>query len=283
MESEELDACERLAERVAREAGRAIREAIGKKKKATQTKTSDADLVTETDQECERIIVRTIKEEYPMHRFIGEEEVSESGVMPELTDAPTWMIDPVDGTTNFVHGFPFVCVCVGLCVRKKPVLGVVYNPVLDEFFAAREGRGAYLNGERIRVSETGELRAAVFATEIGTKRDAGTIDATYGRVSALTMRARSVRMTGSCACNMTGVACGRLDGFYELGFGGPWDVAAAACVLAEAGGKILDPSGLPFDIMSRRVLATNAKLDGEMAAILSKVPLGPSDPPVPGG
>jgi len=275
----DLDACEALAERVARDAGATIRSAIGKQK-VKQTKTSHADLVTETDQECERIIVRTIRETFPGHKFIGEEEVSETGVMPELTDDPTWMIDPVDGTTNFVHGFPFVCVCIGLCVEKRPVLGVVYNPVLGELFVAREGRGATLNGARIGVSGTADLKSAVFATEIGTVRDAATMDATYGRVSALTRETRSVRMCGSCACNMTGVACGRLDGFYELGFGGPWDVAAAACIVLEAGGVVMDPSGGPFNVMSRRVLCANGDGIGRaLAAVLGRIPPGPEDPP----
>jgi len=277
-----LDVAEDLAERVAREAGVVIREAFGKKKKATVTKTSDADLVTETDQECERIIVRKIKETFPRHKYIGEEEVSATGVMPALTDEPTWMIDPVDGTTNFVHSFPFVCVSIGLCIGKRPVLGVVYNPILDELFKAREGRGATLNGVHIAVSGTSELKKAVFATEIGTKRDQGTIDSTYGRVSALTQASRAVRMCGSCACNMTSVACGRLDGFYEFGFGGPWDVAAAACIVREAGGQVLDPTGIAFDVMSRRVLsASNRGLGGEMARILNEVSPSPSDPPVP--
>ena len=202
--------------------------------------------------------------------------------MPELTDEPTWMIDPVDGTTNFVHGFPFVCVSIGLCVGKRPILGIVYNPILEEFFKAREGRGASLNGQKIRVSDTKEMKKAVFATEIGTKRDQASIDATYNRVSALTSVARSVRMCGSCACNMTSVACSRLDGFYEFGFGGPWDVAAAACIVIESGGRVVDPHGGPFDVMAHRVLATNGEeLRTEMSSILKRIPLAPSDPPTP--
>jgi len=279
----DLDECEALAEEVARKAGAVIREALVSENNKASAKTSYADLVTDTDKECERIIITAIKARFPKHRFIGEEEVSQSGVMPELTDEPTWMIDPVDGTTNFVHAFPFVCVCVGLCVRKRPVLGIVYNPVLEEFFKAKEGCGAWLNGRRIHCSDTSSIKAALFATEVGTKRDQETIDATYNRVSALTSVSRSVRMTGSCACNMTSVACGRLDGFYEFGFGGPWDVAAAACILEEAGGKVIDPQGGPFDVMSHRVLATNAHLHKPMSDVLKSVPLGPSDPPAPPG
>ena len=149
------------------------------------------------------------------------------------------------------------------------------------FKKAKEGSGAWLNGHQIHVSGTRNLKEALFATEIGTKRDQGTIDATYHRVSALASVSRSVRMSGSCACNMTSVACGRLDGFYEFGFGGPWDVAAATCILEEAGGQVLDPHGGSFDVMSHRVLATNMHLSQDMASVLKQVPLGPSDPPTP--
>jgi inositol-phosphate phosphatase/L-galactose 1-phosphate phosphatase len=173
-------------------------------------------------------------------------------------------VDPLDGTTNFVHGYPFSCVCVGLSIKQEPVVGVVYNPILNELFAARRGGGAFLNGERILVSSTAgalffflrvrvcfcssvassnqlpskpypqtnthtnalpkpkklDLKRALCATEIGTTRDAATVAAVFDRVSALTAAARSLRCCGSCAMNLCGVACGRLDVFYEVsGFG----------------------------------------------------------------
>ncbi|GBG65125.1 hypothetical protein CBR_g49488 [Chara braunii] len=222
------------------------------------------DLVTETDRQCEEVIFKHIKTCFPDHEFIGEEGSSIKGTA-ELTDAPTWMVDPLDGTTNFVHRFPFVCVSVALVLNKQTVAGVVYNPILNEIFTAVRGGGAYLNGKRIHVSTQDRLEKALLATEVGTKRDRDTVDETTNRINALLFKVRSLRLSGSCACNLAGVACGRLDMFYEIGFGGPWDVAAGALLVEEAGGKVFDPNGGPFDLMSRRVAASNALLEAEFS------------------
>ena len=240
------------------------------------------DLVTETDRRCEELIFEQLKGAFPDHRFVGEEETAQLGAVPALTAAPTWLVDPLDGTTNFVHNFPFTCVCIGLAVEREVALGVVYNPVLDELFVGVRGAGATLNGEPIRVSDTGRLSSALVATELGVHRDRETMDATFRRVQALAGGARSLRCSGSCACNMTSVACGRLDAFYEIGFGGPWDCAAAAVIVREAGGEGLDPEGEAFDVMSRRVLATNGKLSAEVATILKGAGTAASEPQAPG-
>ncbi len=125
-----------------------------------------------------------------------------------------------------MHSFPFVCVSIALIINKRVVVGVVHNPVLNETYTATRGGGARLNGAPISVSETAGLGSAVFATEVGTTRDAETVDAIFSRVRALTAATRGVRCCGSCAVNLCGVAMGRLDAFYEIGFGGCWDVAA---------------------------------------------------------
>lgn len=228
------------------------------------------DLVTETDKACEELILKMITEKYPDHKFIGEEGSAVSGTA-ELSDDPTWMVDPLDGTTNFVHMFPFVCVSIGLVIRKQVAVGVVFNPILQEMFTARRGGGAFLNGRRIHASAQTELGSALLATEVGTKRDEETVGATTGRIHDLLFEVRSLRLSGSCAMNLCGVACGRLDLFYELGFGGPWDVAAGWIIVEESGGRIFDPSGGPFDIMSRRVAASNAHLQQAFVRAL-KVP-----------
>jgi len=287
----EVDAarCAEVAERLARDAGQVITKALGTNQdrdpdgaagaaapdagfalRMCETKATSSDLVTETDRACEALISAGLREAFPSHAFIGEEETAgKPGTPLELTDRPTWMVDPVDGTTNFVHGFPFVCVSIGLVCAKEPILGVVYNPVLDEMFKAIQGRGATLNGRPIRVSPTADLQSALIATEIGINRDEGSMRTAFSRIKALTSQSRSVRMSGSCACNMTSVACGRLDAFYEYGFGGPWDVAAAACILKEAGGEVLDPSGGKFDVMARRVLASNGRLGAQVTQVLA--------------
>ncbi|XP_042026112.1 inositol monophosphatase 3-like [Salvia splendens] len=218
------------------------------------------DLVTETDKACEELIFSSLKQQYPDHKFIGEETTAACGVT-ELTDEPTWIVDPLDGTTNFVHGFPFVCVSIGLTIGRIPKVGVVYNPIMDELFTAIHGKGAFLNGNLLRVtSSQTELVKSLLATEAGTKRDKATLVASTNRINSLLFKVRSLRMSGSCALNLCGIACGRLDLFYEVGFGGPWDVAAGAVILTEAGGHVFDPTGKEFDITAQRVAASNGFL-----------------------
>ncbi|KAG6382646.1 hypothetical protein SASPL_157676 [Salvia splendens] len=190
------------------------------------------DLVTETDKACEELIFSSLKQQYPDHKFIGEETTAACGVT-ELTDEPTWIVDPLDGTTNFVHG---------------------------QLFTAIHGKGAFLNGKSIKASSQTELVKSLLATEAGTKRDKATLDASTNRINSLLFKVRSLRMSGSCALNLCGIACGRLDLFYEVGFGGPWDVAAGAVILTEAGGHVFDPTGKEFDITAQRVAASNGFL-----------------------
>ncbi|XP_071921228.1 inositol monophosphatase 3 isoform X1 [Coffea arabica] len=220
---------------------------------------SQVDLVTETDKACEDLIFNHLKQHFPSHKFIGEETTAACGVT-ELTDEPTWIVDPLDGTTNFVHGFPFVCVSIGLTLGKVPTVGVVYNPIIDELFTGIEGKGAFLNGKPIKVSSQSELVKSLLATEAGTKRDKLTVDTCTNKINSLLFKVRSLRMSGSCALNLCGIACGRLDLFYELGYGGPWDVAGGALIVKEAGGVLFDPSGADFDITSQRIAASNSLL-----------------------
>ncbi|KAI7729910.1 hypothetical protein M8C21_010855 [Ambrosia artemisiifolia] len=225
------------------------------------------DLVTETDKACEDLIFDHLKQHFPGHKFIGEETTAAHGVS-QLTDEPTWIVDPLDGTTNFVHGFPFVCVSIGLTIKKVPVVGVVYNPIMNELFTAIDGKGAFLNGNPIKGSifsfRSGDMPPyhggnfyLDYLIQAGTKRDKATLDATTNRINSLLYKVRSIRMEGSCALGLCGVACGRIDLFYELGFGGPWDVAAGVVIVKEAGGVIFDPSGSDFDITAQRIAASN--------------------------
>lgn len=140
----------------------------------------EVDLVTETDKACEKIIFQHLKQIYPDHEFIGEETSAVNGTC-DLTEAPTWIIDPLDGTTNFVHRFPFVCVSIGLTIGKIPTVGVVYNPILDELFTAIRGRGSFLNSSPISSSSQSEMIKALLATGFGTKRDKPTVDANTDR------------------------------------------------------------------------------------------------------
>jgi len=241
------------------------------------------DLVTETDKKCEAIVMGALMNAFPDDDVVGEETHAASGdaELTRTTSRRCWYVDPLDGTTNFVHGFPMSCVSVGLTADGAPAVGVVFNPVTNEMFTAVRGGGARLNGEVIRCSETRALGRALIGTEIGVHRDAATVDAVMGRVRALVERSRSVRCSGSCAMNMCGVAMGRLDGFFEIGFGGPWDCVAGAVIVREAGGVVLDPSGDEFDAYARRVLCANAHIGDEFVRCLSAIPDGPGEPHKP--
>ncbi|XP_052116867.1 inositol-phosphate phosphatase [Arachis duranensis] len=241
----------------ARKAGEIIRKGFYQTKHVEHK--GQVDLVTETDKACEDLIFNHLKNLYPTHKFIGEETTAACGTT-ELTDEPTWIVDPLDGTTNFVHGFPFVCVSIGLTIGKVPTVGVVYNPIIDELFTGVHGKGAFLNGKPIKVSTQTDLISSLLATEAGTKRDKVTLDASTNRINSLLSKVRSLRMSGSCALNLCGIACGRLDVFYETGFGGPWDVAGGAVIVTEAGGVVFDPSGAEFDVTAQRVAASNPSL-----------------------
>ncbi|XP_055801227.1 inositol monophosphatase 1 [Solanum dulcamara] len=227
------------------------------------------DLVTETDKACEDLIFNHLKQHFPGHKFIGEETVAATGDF-ELTDEPTWIVDPVDGTTNFVHGFPSVCVSIGLTIGKIPTVGVVYDPIIDELFTGIDGKGAFLNGKSIKVSSQSELVKSLLGTEVGTTRDNLTVEATTRRINNLLFKVRSLRMCGSCALDLCWVACGRLELFYLVGFGGPWDVAGGAVIVKEAGGVLFDPSGSEFDITAQRVAATNPHLKEAFIAALQQ-------------
>ncbi|CAI5968283.1 unnamed protein product [Closterium sp. NIES-64] len=255
-----------VAVAAARQAGEVIRRSFYAPKDVQHK--GKFDLVTETDKQCEALIMQHISAAYPSHKFIGEEESSVRGTAG-LSDDPTWMVDPVDGTTNFVHRYPFVCVSIGLTIDKAVVVGVVFNPILNEMFTAMRGHGSMLNDKPIHVSAQADMKSALLATEIGTKRDAATVEGTAARISTLLFQVRSLRMAGSCALNLAGVACGRLDLFYEIDFGGPWDVAAGSLIVEEAGGLCFDPSGGPFDVMARRVAASNAHLKAPFVKALA--------------
>ncbi|XP_047268349.1 inositol monophosphatase 1 isoform X2 [Capsicum annuum] len=242
------------------------------------------DLVTETDKVCEDLIFNHLKQHFPTHKFIGEETSATTGDF-ELTDEPTWIVSFFTvihlSTSSEVAvwsayilpspdhwvcccccccGFPSVCVSIGLTIGKIPTVGVVYDPIIDELFTGIDGKGAFLNGKPIKVSSQSELVKSLLGTEVGTTRDNLTVEATTKRINNLLFKVRSLRMCGSCALDLCWVACGRLELFYLIGFGGPWDVAGGAVIVKEAGGILFDPSGSEFDITAQCVAATNPHL-----------------------
>uniref|UniRef100_A0A672J9N5 Inositol-1-monophosphatase n=1 Tax=Salarias fasciatus TaxID=181472 RepID=A0A672J9N5_SALFA len=209
------------------------------------TKSSTVDLVTKTDERVEKIII----EQLPCT------ESTEKGC--ELTDAPTWIIDPVDGTTNFVHGFPFVAVSIAFAVKKELEFGVVYSCLEDKMYRARNGKGAFCNDEPISVSDVKDITKSIIISEHGTDRTPAKVEKIFSTMQKiLCIPVHGLRGSGTAATNMCLVATGAVEAFFEIGIH-CWDVAAGAVIVREAGGIVLDVSGGPFDLMSRRMLSAN--------------------------
>lgn len=175
-------------------------------------------------------------------RFIGEESSAASNATPVLTDAPTWIIDPIDGTTNFVHGIPIIGISIGLAVNKKVVIGFVYNPVTNEFFSAAKGKGAFLNGKRIHSSKNEDLNEAIISNETSLARIPFLRDRTMARLLKAVEVAQGVRCIGSAAISLCYVATGGFDGYFTDGLK-CWDVAAGQIIIEEAGGCLFNPNG----------------------------------------
>ncbi|XP_023264791.1 inositol monophosphatase 1-like [Seriola lalandi dorsalis] len=246
---------------IARKAGEVVRDALRDDMKV-MTKSSSVDLVTQTDQKVEQLIIQSVKEKFPTHRFIGEESVA-AGEACDLTDSPTWIIDPIDGTTNFVHAFPFVAVSIGFSVNKQSEFGVVYSCLEDKMFTARRGKGAFCNGEPLKVSDQEDIKQSIIATEFGSSREPEAVDKIFSSLrNILCIPVHGVRGAGSAAINMCLVASGCVEAYYEIGIH-IWDVAAGSLIVSEAGGVLMDVEGGVVDLMSRRIVAANRRAIAE--------------------
>ncbi|XP_067013488.2 uncharacterized protein [Anabrus simplex] len=258
-----------VAEEIAREAGKLILEGFSAAKDVT-TKNGPWDLVTEYDRKVENLAFAELKKKFPTHKFIGEESEAIKEVSTELTDDPTWIIDPIDGTTNFIHGFHETCISMGLSVKKELIVGVVYNPILDYMFKARKGHGAYLNNKRIYTSKCTELSKTVVAVEASVARVPHLTEEVMSRTAAITAVAHGTRTLGSAAMIVCYVANGSLGAFH-MDHLQAWDVAGGTVILREAGGVALHTNGGPFDVMSRRYLfAGNKSLADQLVDIIKK-------------
>ena len=252
-----------FALKIAAEGGKIAQAALKQKEKPVfEEKTCSSDVVTKTDLEVEKLLFDRIREVYPTHALIGEESVCDSC---NLTAVPTWIIDPIDGTSNFVHGFPFVAVSIGLWVDKKPAVGVVYNVMLDKMYAAFRGGGATLNGEKIHVSGQTELSKAFILCEWGSQRFVKWATSNRDNMFSLATapnQCHGIRSLGSSALNICMVASGCADAYYETGLH-CWDMAAGVLIVEEAGGVCMDIEGGELDIMSRRLLCTSTPVLAE--------------------
>lgn len=222
----------------------------------------EIDLVTEADRRSEELIVGRLRETFPDHSIIAEEGGGDGG------SEYLWLVDPLDGTTNYAHGFPWFSISIALLKGGEPILGVIYNPVLDELFWAEKGGEAWLNGERIFVSRISELSYSFLATGFPydiRESEVNNLD----HFSHFTLKALAIRRAGSAALDLAYLACGRFDGFWELKLHA-WDVAAGFLLVREAGGRVTDFKGDFFDPFGMEILASNGRIHSQMLDVLNR-------------
>jgi myo-inositol-1(or 4)-monophosphatase len=246
---------------IAQEAGKILREEFDRPPEIAYK--GDADLVTQADKRSERLIVERLTRYFPDHGIVAEEGTGHEG-----TSEFRWHVDPLDGTTNFAHGYPCFCVSLGLAQGDTLLAGVVFNPIYNELYAAARGQGATLNGKPIHVSKVATLATSLLCTGFPTHKRAGSPNIHY--YWDFTLRSHGVRRDGSAALDLACVAAGRFEGFWEFGLN-KWDVAAGALLVEEAGGKVSDFSGQPYELGGPMILATNGLVHEEVRGIALEI------------
>jgi len=221
-----------------------------------------ANLVTVADKESEALIIRRIRERYPDHAILAEESGASGAGRSK------WIIDPLDGTTNFAHQYPFFCVSIGFEQAGEVVSGAVYDPWRDEMFSGARGLGSFLNGERLQVSGVAKLGDGLLTTGFP-YRVREKIALAMSQFEAFIIESQAVRRGGSAALDMCYTALGRCDGFWELDLS-PWDTAAGLVILEEAGGRVTDFKGNPYSVYMKEILASNGKIHEELVEVLEK-------------
>jgi myo-inositol-1(or 4)-monophosphatase len=258
-------------ESIAREAGALLLEKF--KQRIGFTYKGDADLVTAADKASEKLVTDRIRKEFPGHDLFGEE-----GTRTQTGSDYRWYIDPLDGTTNFAHGFPVFCVSLGLEFRGERIAGIVYDPTRDELFAAEKGSGAYLNSERIQVSKVDNLAECLTGTGFPSYKRHKNPNIYFYQV--ITLRTHGVRRAGSAALDLAYVASGRLDAFWEFNLN-PWDTAAGVVLVREAGGKVTRFDGSDWRLDSKETLASNGLVHQDMMSVMADVFEGRDLPELP--
>jgi len=257
-----MDDCREFVISLAREAGIFLKERLNDKHVIDYK--GEINIVTEVDRVSEELITSRIHQRYPHHDILAEES-TDTARGSEFR----WLIDPLDGTTNYAHGYPVFCVSIALEEKGEIRLGIIYNPMLDEMFVAEKGKGAFLNGQKISVSSTADLSKSLLATGFPYDiRDDENNNINY--FNGMAKSAQAIRRAGSAALDMAYVAMGRFDGFWELKLM-PWDTAAGLLLIIEAGGMVTDLFGSIFSLKSPHVLATNGKIHYDMIDVLKKI------------
>ena len=251
-----------FAMETAREAGQILLEKFGRKINISLK--GDINLVTEADLASEKLIIERIRSYYPKHSILAEES-GESSAIVDGDKRWKWIVDPLDGTTNYAHGYPCFAVTLALEHDGEIVVGVTFDPTRNEMFSAERGGGAHLNNRQIRVSATEKLADALVVT--GFPYNFKGKEDFAKHLTDFLMRSRGVRRDGSAAIDMAYVACGRFDGFWEEGLN-PWDVAAGKLLIEEAGGRLSYYDGAPFSIYSPPICGSNSLIHNEMLEVL---------------
>ena len=245
---------------LAREAGALLRNDLGRPRELAFK--SRADLVTDVDLRSERLLVAALRERFPDHAIMAEE-----GSRRETAAGYLWLVDPLDGTTNYAHGYPVFSVTMALLRDRELELGIVYDPLRDECFTAERGGGAWLNGRQLQVSSTADLRMGLLSTGFPYHRWQSP-ETNIPEFSAMIMRCQGIVRSGSAAIDLAYVAAGRSDGHWELGLK-PWDSAAGTLLVREAGGKVTNWVGEAYEPWNGRVVATNGVLHEEVIRVLA--------------
>jgi len=251
-----------IAIKAARQAGRLMIRQLNRLESLPVAEKGHNDFVTQVDQQAEAAIIEVIKDHYPEHAILAEE----SGASGDHDFQ--WIIDPLDGTTNYMHGFPVFCVSIAVAEKGELQHGVVYDPLRQEIFSASRGQGAQLDGRKIRVSKATSLKGTLIATGFPYRMAEHNIDRYLGMFKAVTMETAGVRRPGSAALDLCYVASGRVDGFWELGLS-KWDIAAGTLILREAGGRISDFSGTDGFLDSGNVVAGAPRVYGALSRLLA--------------
>ncbi len=249
------------ATEIAQDAGRVLEHYL--EKRVAYEYKAEFDLVTAADRASERLVVEQLRSRFPSHSIVAEE-----GGGVDKGSEYVWHVDPLDGTTNFAHGFPAFCVSIGLVRQGEMIAGVVYDPLRKELFSAEKGSGAYLNNRRIYVSSAGALSESLFATGFASPRRH--VDVNVYFFHQVSMLSHGIRRAGSAALDLCSVAAGRLEGFWEFGLK-TWDVAAGLLLVTEAGGRYGDMKGGPYDLGGEHLIATNGAVHQEVLALFHDV------------
>ena len=263
-----------VASAIARKAGALLMDHYARGVKTEYKGSGTVDVVTEADRASEKLIVESLRASFPDHGIVGEE-----GSRSQVAGEFIWYVDPLDGTTNFAHGFPIFCVSLGLAHNNEVIAGVVFDPTRNELFAAERGGGATLNGKKIHVSAASRLGECLLGTGFPSKKRH--LNPNIYFYHQLTMKTHGIRRAGSAALDLSCVASGRYDGFWEFNLN-PWDTSAGVLLVEEAGGKLTHVDGSKFDVAaSRDVLASNGLIHEELLNEMQAVMDGRGLEPLP--